>query len=112
MRSIGGNITGELQLKTATERNAIGEVIPQFETLHTLTGWLDYSAGESNRTSYDAKIAESTHIFLCDYTELDPRITAENSRMIIKGKKYDVLLIDNVMEMDQHFEIYLKYTGA
>lgn len=112
MKPIGGNITGQLQLKTGTAKNEIGEVVPQFTTLHTLTGWLDYSAGESNRTSYDAKIQESTHMFLCDYVQLDSRITAENSRMAISGKKYDVLLIDDVMEMNQHLEIYLKYTGA
>jgi hypothetical protein len=112
MKSVGGKAIGWLQLKSGTAKNEIGEVVPQFTTLHTLTGWLDYSAGESNRTSYDAKIQESTHIFLCDYFQLDPRITAENSRMIVNGKKYDVLVIDNVMEMNQHFEIYLKYTGA
>lgn len=109
---IGGNLTAQLQLKSGTTKNGIGEVVPQFTTIHTLTGWLDFSAGDSKRTSFNAKIQESTHIFLCDHVQLDPRITAENSRMIINGKKYDVMVIDNPMEMNQHMEIYLKYTGA
>lgn len=109
---IGGNLTAQLQLKSGTTKNEIGEVVPQFTTIHTLTGWLDFSAGDSKRTSFNAKIQESTHVFICDYVRLDPRITAENSRMIINGKKYDVMVIDNPMEMNQHMEFYLKYTGA
>lgn len=109
---IGGNLTAQLQLKSGITKNEIGEVVPQFTTIHTLTGWLDFSAGDSKRTSFNAKIQESTHIFLCDHVRLDPRITAENSRMVINGKKYDVMVIDNPMAMNQHMEIYLKYTGA
>lgn len=109
---IGGNLTAQLQLKSGTTKNEIGEVVPQFTTVHTIKGWLDFSAGDSKRTSFNAKIQESTHIFLCDTVILDSRITAENSRMIINGKKYDVMVIDNPMEMNRHIEIYLKYTGA
>lgn len=112
MKAVGGNVTAALQLKSATAKNDIGEVVPGFTTLHTLTGWLDYSSGESNRTSFDAKIQESTHIFICDYVALDSRITAETSRMVINTKNYDVLLIDNPMELNRQLEIYLKYTGA
>ena len=41
-------------------------------------------------------------------------IQAENSRMTINGKVYDILLIDNPMEMGSgsQLEIYLKYTGG
>lgn len=111
MKSVGGNITAQLQLNTGTAKNEIGEVVPQWITVNTLSGWLDLSNGDSKRTVYSAKIQESTHIFLCDFTQIDARIKAENSRLIIKGRIYDVMLIDNVMEMDEQFEIYLKYTG-
>lgn len=111
MKSVGGNINAQLQLNTGTAKNEIGEVVPQWITVNTLSGWLDLSSGDSKRTSYNAKIQESTHIFLCDFTQLDQRVKAENSRLIVKGRIYDVMLIDNVMEMDEQFEIYLKYTG-
>lgn len=111
MKRIGGNLTAELQLNTEDERNEIGEVVPVWETVNTLTGWLDLSSGDSRYTSYDAKIQESTHIFLCDYSPLGERITAENSRLLIKGKTYDINVIDNVMEMDRQLEFYLKYRG-
>lgn len=109
---IGGNLTGQLQLKTGTTKNEIGESVPQFTTRHTLKGWLDFSSGDSKHSSYNAKIQESTHVFICDYVTIDSRITAENGRMIINGKKFDVMIIDNPMEMNQHLEIYLKFTGG
>lgn len=111
MKGIGGNITATIQISTVT-KNAIGEQVKAWENAQTLRGWLDLANGESSYSTYHAKIQESTHYFIGDYVALDRRITAENSRMIIKGKRYDVLLIDNPMEMNTQLEIYLKYTGG
>lgn len=112
MKPIGGNLTTQLQLKTGSVKNEIGEKVPQWTTVHNLTGFLDLANGDSKYSSYDAKIQESTHIFVCDYVQIDERITAENSRMIIKSRMYDVMLIDDPMELNKHLEIYLKYTGG
>lgn len=111
MKGIGGNITTTIQISTVT-KNATGEQVKAWENAQTLRGWLDLANGESSYSTYHAKIQESTHYFIGDYVALDRRITAENSRMIIKGKRYDVLLIDNPMEMNTQLEIYLKYTGG
>lgn len=110
MKNIGGNITAEIQVFASVE-NEIGEYEKSWETAKTLTGFLDMRSGDSKYQSYDTKLEESTHIFLADFTPLDG-ITAENSRMLIKGKVYDIMLIDNVMELDEHYEIYLKLTGG
>lgn len=112
MKKIGGNITAFLQLKTGTVRNEIGEAVPQWTTLHTITGFLDLSAGDSRYSTYDAKIQESTHVFICDYLALDERIRAENSRLILNGKTYDIMMVDDPMELHRQFEFYLKYTGG
>ncbi len=109
MNRIGGNISAQLQVKTTT-KNAIGEAVPKWETRHTLTGFLDLANGDSRYTTYNAKMQESTHYFICDYVSLD--VLPENSRMLINGKTYDVMAIDNPMEMNYHLEIYLKYTGG
>lgn len=113
MRGIGGNISAVIQV-CSTTRNAIGEQVKEWRDVQTLRGWLDLSAGKSGYSSYHAKIQESTHIFIGDYVPLDSRITAENSRMVIKGKAYDIMLLDNPMEMESgsQWEIYLKYTGG
>ena len=111
MKRIGGNLTGTIQTRTVTISD-FGEGIPTWTDAQTLKGWLDLSGGSSSYTAYSAKVQESTHIFLCDYVPLAAGIQAENSRMTIGGKVYDVLLIDDPMEMHQQLEIYLKYTGG
>ena len=110
---IGGNIVAEIQIST-TEKNKIGESVKSWTTVQTLTGWLDLQSGDSKYTNFNAKLQESTHIFVGDYVKLDSRIKAENSRMVINGKRYDILLIDNPMELEDgsQLEISLKYTGG
>ena len=108
---IHGNTRMQLQVKTVT-KNAIGEQETAWETVQTLFGWLDLQAGGTNFTTYNAKIQESTHIFIADYVKLSSRIKAENSRAVIDGYVYDITLIDDPMNMHQHWEIYLKYTGG
>lgn len=113
MRGIGGNITADVQISSTT-KNQIGEAVKGWTSVQPLFGWLDLSVGESKYTSFNTKMQESTHVFVCDYTPLDERITAENSRLVINGKTYDVMLIDNPMEMKSgsQLEIYLKFTGG
>lgn len=111
MKGIGGNMHMQLQVKTVT-KNAIGEQVEKWETIQQVTGWLDLSGGDSKYTTYDAKIQESTHVFVADYTELAAGITAENARAVIDGKRYDIMLIDNPMEMNLQLEFYLKFTGG
>lgn len=108
---IGGNKTGQIQLRSS-KKNIIGEYEAIWEDVQAIIGWLDLSSGDSKYTSYNAKIQESTHVFVADYKPLDSRIKAENSRMVVDGKIYDVMLIDDPMEMHQQLEIYLKYTGG
>ena len=110
---IGGNTRAELQVYTA-QTNEIGENVRVWEPVQTLVGWLDLSAGDSKYTVYRTKTQESTHVFIADYVPIDPKITAENARLVAGGKVYDVMLIDNPMDMGSasHLEIYLKYTGG
>lgn len=108
---IGGNIAGQIQLYK-TETNIIGEREKIWETVDDITGFLDLSTGDSKYTTYNAKIQESTHIFVADYKELDGRIKAENSRILIDGATYDVKVIDDPMNLHKQLEIYLAYTGG
>ena len=52
MKAIGGNIQAELQIKTGSTKNAIGERVQNWETVTTLTGFLDLQAGDSKYQSY------------------------------------------------------------
>ena len=113
MKGIGGNITATIQTFT-TFRNEIGENVPTWANKQVIKGWLDLSSGDSKYTSFNAKIQESTHVFIADFVPLAPGIQAENSRMTINGKQYDILLIDNPMEMGSgsQLEFFLRFTGG
>lgn len=113
MKGIGGNITAEIQV-CSTAKNVIGESVESWTTIQSLKGWLDFTGGDSKRLTYNAKVQESTHIFVADYVPLKAEISAENSRLFIDGKTYDVMCFDNPMELKSgsQWEIFLKYTGA
>lgn len=109
MNMVGGNIEAVVLQTNGSTTNAIGERIPKWEDVKTLHGWLDLSNGDSKYT-HDTKLQESTHVFLCDYEPIDRN--PENKRMKVNGFLYDILLIDNPMELNQHLEIHLKYLGG
>ena len=113
MKGIGGNIEAIIRVST-TDVNDIGEHVLTWSDAQSIKGWLDLSSGEARYTTYHAKIQESTHVFVADYVSLDSRITAETSQMVINGKRYDILLIDNPMELGtgSQLEFYLKFTGG
>ena len=110
MRGIGGNISAEIQTCTV-ERNEIGERVPKWATVQTITGWLDYQSGDSRYQTYDAKTQESTHVFVADYVPLADGIRADNSRLVIGGEPYDALLYDNPMGLNYQWETYLRKVG-
>lgn len=111
MANIGGNITATIQ-KKSTEKNAIGESEKTWANAFSHVGWLGLQSGDSKYSTHNAKLEESTHVFLCDYHSGIYALAGQDTRMIIKGKMYDVLLIDNPDEMDEQLEIYLRKVGA
>ena len=119
MANIGGNIKGIIQTKTTqkdehgqTIKNKIGEAVQTWVDVFSDVGWLGMQSGDSKHTNFHTKIEESTHVFMCDYHSGIYALADQNTRMIIKGLVYDVLLIDNPDEMDEQLEIYLRKVGA
>lgn len=114
MANIGGNIAGVLQLKETTENNEFGEKVSSWTNKGVFFGWLGLQGGDSKRGIYNAKIEESTHVFLCDYNEelYNYSNDTHDKRMILKNAVYDVLLIDNPDELNEQLEIYLKKVGV
>lgn len=107
---IHGNERADLQIRSVIENDICSA--EEWTTVQTLFGWLDLQGGDSKYTTYNAKIQESTHIFLADYKVLDDRIKAENSRAVINGYVYDIMLIDDPMGLHKQLEIFLDYTGG
>ena len=132
--NIGGNLTALVQVKDKGVENQIGEKEHKWMDVIELTGFLDYQGGQNSYTTANAKIQETTHIFICGFhsyallskqwnwnpffsndiatKEQEIKLTSENGRMVINGDVYDILLIDDPMNMHQHLEIYLKYVGG
>lgn len=108
MKKVNGNITALLEVKT-TAKNDIGEGVQTWTTLKSLVGWLDLTNGSADYQNYNAKIQESTHMFICDYQPLN--VEESECRLTIANKHYEILLIDNPMELNYQLEIYLKYVG-
>ena len=111
MANIGGNITGIIQTKT-TAKNAIGESEKTWVDTFSQVGWLGMQSGDSKYANFNAKIEESSHVFLCDFHSGIYGLAGQDVRMVIKGSVYDVLYIDNPDEMDEQLEIYLRKVGA
>lgn len=111
MANIGGRTIGTVQVNTVT-KNAIGEAVKEWRDAFRHMGWLDLQSGDSKYTNHNAKLEESTHVFVCDYHSGIYALAGQDVRMIIKGVVFDVLLIDNPMEMNEQLEIYLRRVGA
>ena len=108
---IGGNTTAALQISITT-KNEIGEGVESWKTVNEIKGFLDLSSGDSKHDTFNAKIQESTHVFVSDWKQLDTSAKAENSRMVVNGEVYDVMLIDDPMGLHKQLEIYLQYRGG
>lgn len=117
---IGGNTTAILQIST-TSKNEIGESVKEWHDVWSNEGWLDLQSGNSSYQTFNAKIQESTHMFICDYKPIPDilsvngktvKVNAENARMVANSQAYDVMLIDDPMGMHKQLEIYLKFTGG
>lgn len=114
MANIGGNVVAVLQVKEATgKKTPLGEAVTEWRTIGHQHGWLGLQSGDSKRSVYNAKIEESSHVFLCDYNaEFHKADSNKDRRLIVLDSIYDILLIDNPDEMNEQLEIYLRKIGA
>ncbi len=95
----------EYQMDKAVWKNAFPE---------PLCGVLDLTGADVSQLMMK-RVEDADYIFLCDYRELKAegkKLNTENSRMMIDGEIYEVLLYDDPMLLHEHLEIYLKYVGG
>lgn len=110
------NITAQLQYQPVPINDKYGEAEEEWITVRELNGRLQRGNPTTERILYKGKMEQADHSFFCDYkTILKPDGTAYNIhdlRLFCKGRYYDILLMDNVQEMDYHYEFYLKAVDA
>lgn len=108
MKKIGGNTDLVLKIKSQKE-NEIGEKVTSWVDYKTIHGFMDFMSETTGRTNYNSKIVESTHVFVCDYVDIDK---SEIELMAYhNNKEYEVTYIDDPMGLHYQLEIFLKYIG-
>lgn len=75
----------------------------------TVEGYIDRLTGSDDNKIQDAIVEESTHILITD--KFVDGIT-DNMEVAFKDRLYFIEYVDNVMELNHHLEIYLKYGGG
>ena len=108
MKKIGGNTDLVLKTKVQTT-NSIGEKIDTWGEYKTIHGYLDFMSETTGRTSFNSKIIESTHVFVCDYEEIDKSI--RDLKAFHNNDEFDITFIDDPQELHYQLEISLKYIG-
>ena len=108
MKKIGGNTDLILKFKSQV-KNEIGEEVTTWANYKTIHGFIDFMSESTGRASFNSKIVESTHVFICDYVDIDKSITELSA--FHNNKEYEITYIDDPMNLHYHLEIFLKYIG-
>ena len=108
MKKIGGNTDLILKRKTQV-KNEIGEEVTTWVDYKTIHGFMDFMSEATGRTNFNSKIVESTHVFVCDYVEIDK--SEIELAAFHNNKEYEVTYIDDPMGLHYQLEIFLNYIG-
>ena len=108
MKKIGGNTDLILKIKSQIE-NEIGEKVTSWVEYKTIHGFMDFMSESTGNTSFNSKIVESTHLFICDYVDIGKSIV--ELKAFHNNKEYEITYIDDPMGLHYHLEIFLKYLG-
>ena len=108
MKKIGGNTDLVLKIKSQIE-NEIGEKVTSWADYKTIHGFMDFMSESTGNTNFNSKIVESTHLFVCDYVDIDKSIV--ELKAYHNDKEYEITYIDDPMGLHYHLEFFLKYIG-
>lgn len=112
MRKVKGNTPFVIQIQDGSALNEIGERVTTWKDAVSFDGILSLQSGDSKYTNYKTKAEESSHVVLTDFNADIYALADRNTRLIAKGRMYDVLLIDNPDELNEHLEINLRFVGV
>lgn len=112
MGGVGGNATASV-MRTRKTKNPKGSATPNApEKVMEVFGWLDYQVGQPSHLAYQAKLQDTTHLWVCDFDAGFADQKVQGLSLTIAGESYEVLLIDDPMGMHDHLEAYLRYVGV
>ena len=109
---VGGNATASV-VRAVRGLNAQGKAVEGgTEAVMEVRGWLDYQGGQKGHTAYQAPLEDTTHVFVSDYDADYAALEEDGLSLVIGGRRYEVLLIDDPMGLHAHIETFLRYVGA
>ncbi|MGM0228695.1 hypothetical protein IGJ28_000756 [Enterococcus sp. AZ091] len=89
------------------EKDELNRSIYAWHTVHTCWGYLDLLTGSDEQQHQNSLLATSSHVFLTK----DTSFLIKSNDMIYNPRTditYEITFVDNVMELDDHYEIYCK----
>lgn len=111
---VGGNKWATILVKRKNALDEMGFRTNTFEEVKRIRGFLDKRTTYDKHNVMDTEIEQGNHFFLCDYSqigELYKEWDEYDCALAIDRKLYTVTHWDNVMELNEHFEIYLRKVG-
>ena len=111
---IGGNITATIQVKSTGNKNEIGEVITSYSDIGSVVGYLDFEqahSGMNGVSEYNAKVQDTMHIFLCDFSAWvaatqDAKMRGYKKGRFsfnVKGGRCEACQGDGTLKIEMHF---------
>lgn len=111
MKSVGGNKTAKVLVKSVGEKTKRGTRKNGFSEVAVICGFLDKRTTYDKHNVMDKEVEQGSWFFFCDYDATVDGLKEFDTWLNIDGDLYTVTHIDNVMERCEHFEIYLRKVG-
>lgn len=89
------------------EVDELGDPIYRERTAYELSGWLDLITGSDEQAYQNSLIPTSSHVFLTEDLSFEIEST-DKIKDVQTGINYEITFVDNVMGLNDHYEIYCK----
>lgn len=89
-----------------SQTNSMGQPVKKIMRGDNVLGYMDLMTGSDLSISQDSRFIESTNIFIT--FDIQANISEKDFLQDSSGKRYEVTLVDDVMEQGNHLEVYCK----
>lgn len=95
-----------LREKASDKLDELNDSVYEYQVIGEINGWLDLITGSDEQAYQNSLIPTSSHIFLSE----DMSVEIETTDRIVdcKNIEYEITFVDNVMGLNDHYEIYCK----
>lgn len=95
--------------KSLEQETSIGDFVPVWSDLGTVSGYIDLLAGTDLNYAQNAIMEQSTHI--CILPNLHNFEITDKMRLVDDDKYYSITYVDDPVGQHHHLELYLTFGG-